>query len=686
MNVDKSSKGAQAVERMAGLGDSEQQPTVVPHEAQSGDLIFGEGQLVISDGVIVQTHFVQLGEAPLFEWPQDSPTLIRGCRVEHAIERGARLRLSKPEAFRYDDGTLIGDPDEGITRHEERRVDHVGVDAPDDMERARGRDAEHNTLAGSIGSRRRVTTTGTRTESVTTSRSRHTHGKNGWILCTSIRPSDPTDLQKWRDSLDSTKDHVTTIESPRDFARALARMVASQLGPRGGPVTYTHPFSKQGTTHASQSVFHGPVAYVDDPYAYVASAANPFEEMLRSAFFKHTRFRNQREYRFLVWCEDEPDELTPHLHVSQEMRASLAASDDEPPVLLPASSETSRTTSVATESEEPGKTPSVPPVGLDRPQASQEEAVVGSGEHDERDGADDQNGQGGVVVPIPVAIAMQLARVQPILREVVLEADCDPQAAAAAFHAGWALETLLSSLVDPLATVEWRDGGIIVTLNLPEDSGKEGRLALGPHGTGQYRIGTAEEFTEVHCDQGWMLMQALVTDLEQQGFLPWSRIPGEGVVVRASKQGPHSEPRAQREFSATIARTTASLLDTVDEVEIDRINAQEPPSPDDARISKIVIDGGPRHIAKLYGIRQGLSGNVSQRATVDAVTITVATVNPEATVEVEPTGAHLEGDGHQVSLPEGQDTSIEITATAPDGISQSGLTLVLKRSPELPDE
>ena len=42
-------------------------------ETHSGDLIFGEGQLILADGVIVQTHFVQLKEAPVFKWPQELP-------------------------------------------------------------------------------------------------------------------------------------------------------------------------------------------------------------------------------------------------------------------------------------------------------------------------------------------------------------------------------------------------------------------------------------------------------------------------------------------------------------------------------------------------------------------------------------------------------------------------------------
>ena len=672
--------------RESELAESGHEPESVHPEGQSGDLIFGEGQLVLAEGVIVQTHFVQLKEAPLFEWPQDSPVLIRGCRTEHAIEDGARLRVSKPEAFRYDDETLIGDTREGVAEREERHVNHVAVNAPDDVERARQRDVEHNALAAAIGSSRRQTTTGTRTEATTTNRSTRTHGKNGWILCTSVRPSGMADLEAWHNSLNPEYAHVTTIESPRDFARALAKMVTSQLEPRGAPVTYTHPLSKHVTIHPSQTVFHGPVAYVDDPYAYLESAANPFEVMLRSAFFKHTRFRDQCEYRFVVWCEDEPDDLTVDLVVSQDMRDTLAIPDEQSTDSPPSDDDDrSPATSVLVEREHLGEKPPAPCNDPARP-SPREEPATDLDKHDEADPPHTYDQDGGVAVPIPIAVAIQTAQAQGGLRHLVLEADNDPQAAAAAFHAAWPLEVLLGTFVDPISKLEWRDGGLIITLNMPPSSDKEGQLALGAHGTGQYRIGTSDEFTEVRCDRGWMLVQELITDLEQQGLILWSQMPEKGLLIRPSEPESASEPRVRLNYSAEIARTTTRSLDTVDDAEIYRINAQEPRSPDDARISKVVIDGGPGHVVKLHGIRAGLSGVVTQRAKVDSVTITVETINPHATTEIDPPDAYSEADGHQVALPEGKDTSIRITASSPDGTSKSHLDIVLKRSPKSDEE
>ena len=672
----------QAAATFKGATPASPEMSIDESETHSGDLIFSEGQLVLPDGVSVQTHFVQLKEAPLFEWPTDMPVLVRRCRAEHAIENGARLRLSKPEVLRYDDGTLIGDPFEGVTQHEEQHVTNVAVNAPDDMQRAHQRDAEHNDLARAIGSRRTQKTTGTRTKNTTTNRNTHTYGKNGWILCASVRPSEHMEQQRWDDSLDSAYDHVTTIQSPSGFARALARMVVSQIGPRAAPVTYTHLSSQQTTRHPSQSVFHGPVAYVDDPHGYVADAANPFEVMLRSTFFKHTRFRYQREYRFVVWCESEPDDLTLDLAVSQAMRDSLAIPVEQPPKSQP-DDDRQEATRVFVDSEEASETLSVRFNDQAQP-SSQEESLP---DRESRDDADrtDAHVEDEVVVPIPIAVATRVAHGQAWLRQLVFGTDNDPQAAAAAFHATWPLEVLLATFVDPVSNVEWRDGGLIITLNMPPGSDKEGQLALGAHGTGQYRIGTTYEFTEVRCGRGWMLMQELLTDLEQQGLLLWSQIPDGALVISPSEPRPASEPRVRSKYSAEIARTTTTKLDAVDEAEIDRVNAQEPRSPDDARISKVVIDGGPGHIVKLHGIRDGLSGVVTQRAIVDSVTIRVETINPDASVEVISPDARPDADGHEVALPEGEDTSIRITATAPDGVSTSHLKIVLKRS-SLPAE
>ena len=62
------------------------------------------------------------------------------------------------------------------------------------------------------------------------------------------------------------------------------------------------------TAHRSQTVYHGPVVYADDPYGRLELASSDLELLLLLVFLKHTVHRAQREYRFTVWTEEEPAE------------------------------------------------------------------------------------------------------------------------------------------------------------------------------------------------------------------------------------------------------------------------------------------------------------------------------------------------------------------------------------------
>ena len=636
-------------------------------------MVYGEGQLVVADGVLVSTHYVQLKEAPLFEWPHDSPVLIRGGPTEHAIEKGARLRLSKPEAFRHDDGTLISDMEEGVTQLEERHVGEVTVDAPADMMRMQQRDAERNALAAAIGSNTETNTTGTRTETATSSRETHTYGKNGWILCASIRPSDEAGMKAWHESLKPEYDHVTTIQSPRDFARALANMAASQLGPLGRGATLTHPLSKQPTEHPSQSVFHGPVAYVDDPYSYVERAANPFETMLRSVFFKHARFRDQREYRFFVWTESEPEALTIDLEVSPDMLKALQLPAVLPPRTALAHHGGGQAETFAVAQDE----------ASDRP-ASAREAAPPNDESLGHPASADANHQERRTIALPVPLAILIGREQArhAFSYMVRDGDADPNRAAAAFHAERVAIELLEQLVDPIAAVEWANGVMLFEFKNPGRAGWEGRLALGPLGAAQYRISVDERTTEVSCDQSWMLTETLVEDLKRHGLEPWPPTDAinEAVVHLSAPPTDRRGPEEHLSQTSTIRRMTTENAAGLTTADVDRINAEVESGGDDARITRIVVTYPSGHHFTLSGIRAGLGGTFSQRTSEGAVTLDVSTMHPAATISIRPAKSIPGSARHEVVLPGGQDTAIAVTATSPDGSAQSHVKIVLKRT------
>ena len=657
------------------LPESGQQPSSAHREIRSGDFVYGEGQLVLGDGVVVQTHFVQLKEAPLFEWPQDSPVLIRGCRTEHAIENGARLQIKKPEAFRNDGETLISDRSEAVTQREERHVDEVAINAPSDMKRAQQRDAEHNALAAAIGSGSWTTTTGMRTETTTTNRKTRTHGKNGWILCASVRTSEEAGMKAWHESLDPEYDHVTTIQRPRDFARALAEMVASQLGPLGAEVTYTHPLSKQRTMHPSQTVFHGPVAYVDDPYTYVEDATNPFEVMLRSVFFKHTRFRDQREYRFVVWTEAEPEERTIDLEVSPDMLATVQPTAVIPPLNVQADHDRRPAKPVAVTqldpSEQPGPSREATPTNK-QPQGSPD-SVSGNPEEPMT-----------IAMPVLLALLMRLEHARHRFSHMVRDSDTDPNQAAAAFHAERIVVQLLAEFVDPIAGVEWVNGIMMIELKAPDNAGWDARLAVGPLGTARYRITVGQRSTEVSCDRGWMMTETLVEDLKQHGLESWpvADAAGKAVAYVSAPSPSPQEPRKSSSHTSTITRMTIEDVDGLTDAELDRINSEVESGDDDARITRIVVTYPDGQHFTLSGVRTGLGGTYTQRATEGSVTLDVSTMHPAATISVDPASSAPGSERHQVILPDGEDTAITVTATSPDGSAQSQVKIVLKRTDE----
>ena len=297
--------------------------------------LFVDGLFINDSGhvlTIVQVNVPADSSSPGLSWPKYVPIVVRGCESKYAIENSGTLLLRKPEYYRFDDETLIGDTSENIISHEHSRVERSVTTA--DPELSKQQDDEFNRGASLIGSKRRITTNSSSTTRTHSERSSttETHGRNGWILCASLEPSTPEEWTNWHSSLPDAYDHTTTIRSPRTFARSLASMVADQVGARGDHnAKFTHyasgPHHAPVTYHSSQKVFHGPVVYVDDPYGYVTEATEMTDRMVRAAFVKDKRYSDQREYRFLAWANEEPTEMTIELNATPEMLTALAIAD-----------------------------------------------------------------------------------------------------------------------------------------------------------------------------------------------------------------------------------------------------------------------------------------------------------------------------------------------------------------------
>ena len=108
-------------------------------------------------------------------------------------------------------------------------------------------------------------------------------------------------------------------------------MLADQFGIRGGEVRVDariadlHASNRRG----SQTIFYGPVVYEQDKFARFTSPRNEFEAFLGKIFIKDKRFEAEREYRFVIWSEDEPAED----HV--DLKMSLAMQEAMLPLITP---------------------------------------------------------------------------------------------------------------------------------------------------------------------------------------------------------------------------------------------------------------------------------------------------------------------------------------------------------------
>ncbi len=485
----------------------------------------------------------------------------------------------------------------------------------------------------------------------------------------------------WLCSLGDDYDCVTTIKSPRTFARQLAMMAAQQIGPRGSPATYTHPFTKHQTEHPSVSVFHGPVAYVDAPHVYVSGAANDFERMLRAVFFKHTTYAHQREYRFVVWTVAEPEEATVDLQATPEIlsnvrttsigndaaSANTLAAQPTDDIRRTAQAQGADQTESAPNEEAAERAAGSPPEASDgeRPQSQPIHAVVSPGH------------------ALQSAVTARFAAVIEIFRQTALKEGIPADLCTAAFHLEWIVMRLLLT-VDPIESFTWTDGVLLVTFKMPYGSNATAHMSVGPNGTAQYRITTDDGSEEVSCKDGFMIADTLIDDLARLGLLTCAHMVAEGHVPPQPSIALQDTERVNRRStrSAQIRRVTTRNAQGLSEAEIDAINAEVEPRPDDARITKLVVDCGPGGTAKMHGIRQGLTGTYRQRVRHDHVTFRVETMNPNATVVVDPPDSAPDCEGHTVVVPDGEDTVITATATSPDGTSQSQIKYIALRTAE----
>ena len=302
------------------------------------------------------------------------------------------------------------------------------------------------------------------------------HGTNGWVYCASIEPETAEEQAAWRSLMPAGCDAVSLICRPREFARALGAMVAEQAGPRGRIVLLRNAVEGRtfSTAHKSQTVYHGPVAYLDDAYRRLERASSEFELALLLVFLKDPAHRALREYRFAVWAEHEPAEDVLDLDVA----AALVDAMRKPGPELEGSGfvRAGAAEYSAVEELEGG--------GSSRASARVETlpAFLGAGNPTVVPGLHDAETLRGDLRETATAYASVEA-----LREAVDTADagCRKDAAAAAWHAEPLLRFLSAALGCTIAGMRVNEDGFIVVA--AEFSGAAGAveasIAVGPDET-----------------------------------------------------------------------------------------------------------------------------------------------------------------------------------------------------------
>ena len=274
--------------------------------------MLADGHHVDEAGNLISCTYVDLRD-PVDRSP--ITTLTKASSKRHAIPGCETMRLSKPSRFLDRGEGLIDRGEEGSAGGTSRKTARA-EDPPDPSGPARA-------IA------RAETASPERPPAPT---DEVHYGRNGWIYCAFIEPETPAERAAGRAAMPSGYDAVSPIRRPREFARALGAMAAEQVGPRGRLVPLRNRVDGQMfcTAHRSQTVYHGPVVYPDDPYRRLERASSDLELLLLLVFMKHPAHRAQREYQFAVWTDEEPAEDSMDLTVSPTLLEAMRKPRPEP--------------------------------------------------------------------------------------------------------------------------------------------------------------------------------------------------------------------------------------------------------------------------------------------------------------------------------------------------------------------
>ena len=291
-----------------------------------------------------------------------------------------------------------------------------------------------------------------------------------------------------------TYDHVWRIYRPRTFAWALSSMVAEQLGPQGAEMTREGRFGDLNTStrHMSQTVFHGPVVYTEDAYEVVTGAQSELEQVLLPMFAKASTHADQREYRFVIWTNEEPRDPYVDLKIPSSMIGSMRERRDAPIE----NDRPFRASSSPSPCDSTGRLP-----GASQPAANDERDTLATVSVEEgllpdmldflTDPATPvapHRGESGGVSIGAGELTKQVCRALRIAVEK-MPGGRYMEAASAAYHAEPLLRVLSEKFEDPVRTIAISDDNfVIIRINLHSDRNCDARIVVSPRGEAAFHM------------------------------------------------------------------------------------------------------------------------------------------------------------------------------------------------------
>ena len=246
--------------------------------------------------------------------------LVKYGEARYAIDRSRTIQLTRPLYFRKEGETLIQDKGEGLVNRKAVVRRETSVKRP--RFRALKEAAEIAGL-GLTGITARETDTKTDTDT-------YTWGGDYWLYCTAMEPTSDAERKALLAALDPDYRHGSYIPSARTFAQMLGRAYVEADGPPDDemrPMTHTLDDGTKGTTyHRQMLVVHGPVVYVDDPYAVATAALKSrydTKKVLLPMLTKGLERIGQREYRFLIIDKRQPEATSKVIPATPELLATV---------------------------------------------------------------------------------------------------------------------------------------------------------------------------------------------------------------------------------------------------------------------------------------------------------------------------------------------------------------------------